>query len=147
MVKTYKTGRLQLPPSPEGDIDFLELVKASQDTGSSHASQNVGSGSLHQGHEAFVLHDLGEAINGSLVLDSTAGGHHHPPPDGVDWVGHEASGDGDSPAKQEGKSHSSISSQNQRLQSVVQTKVHPTVDEDTDSRDGESSVESLDTPM
>merc|ERR1719427_1803506 len=145
MVKTYKTGRVQLLPSPEGDVDFLELVKASQDTGPSHASQNVGSGSLHQGHEAFVLHNLGEAINGSLVLDSTTGGHHHPPPDGVDGVGHEASGDGDSPAKEEGQSHSSISSQNQRLQSVVQTKVHPTVDEDTDSGDGESSVESLDT--
>merc|ERR1712200_128359 len=122
MVKTYKTGRIT---SPEGDVDFLELVKASQDTGSSHASQNISSGTLHQGHEAFVLHDLGETINGSLVLDPTTGGHHHPPPDGVDGVGHETSCDGDSPAKEEGKSHSIISSQNQRLQSVVQTKVHP----------------------
>merc|ERR1719318_1703080 len=39
---------------------------------------------------------------------------------------------------------SSISSQEERLESVVQTEVHATVDEDTDSGDGEASVESLD---
>ena len=103
-----------------------------------------------------------EAVHGALVLDSTTGGHHHPPPDGVDGVGHEASGDGDGPAKQEGNGDASISSQDEGLQGVVETKVHPAVaagnrletikgekereysHEDTDGRDGESSVESLD---
>merc|ERR1719412_688169 len=86
-----------------------------------------------------------EAVHGALVLDSTPGGHHHPPPDGVDGVGHQASRDGDSPAEQEGNGNASVSSQHEGLQGVVETKVHPAVDEDTDGRDGESSVESLDT--
>merc|ERR1739848_515836 len=130
--------------SSEGDVDLLKLVKPGQDTGSGHSSQNVGSGSLHQRHEALVLQDLREAVEGSLVLDSAAGGHHHPPPDGVDRVGHQAGRDGDCPSQEEGESHSSISSEEHGLQGIVESKVHTTVDEDTDSRDGKSSVESLD---
>merc|ERR1719476_601855 len=76
---------------------------------------------------------------GALVLDSAAGGHHHPPPDGVDGVGHQASRDGDSPSQEEGEGHSSISSEEHGLQGIVQSKVHTTVDEDTDGRDGETS--------
>ena len=49
---------LHLLASSEGDVDLLELVKTSQDTGPSHSSENVGSGSLHQRHEALVLQHL-----------------------------------------------------------------------------------------
>ena len=69
--------------SPEGDVDVLELVEASEDTSSGNSSQDVGSGSLHHGHEALVLQDLDSAVNGALVLDTAARGHHHAPPDGV----------------------------------------------------------------
>ena len=71
-----------LPQSP-ADVHGLELVEACQDTGASHASQDVGSGSLHHGHEALVLEDLHAAVDGALVLDAAAGGHHHASPDGV----------------------------------------------------------------
>merc|ERR1712020_9862 len=131
--------------SSEGDVDLLELVETSQDTSASHTTEDVGSGSLHQRHKALVLQDLREAVDGSLVLDSAPGGHHHPPPDGVDGVGHQPGSDGDGPTQEEGESHSGISSEDQRLQGVVQSEVHTTVDEDTDSRDSEASVESLDT--
>merc|ERR1712020_509570 len=131
--------------SSEVDVDLLELVETSQDTGTSHTTEDVGSGSLHQRHEALVLQDLREAVDGALVLDSAPGGHHHPPPDGVDGIGHQPGSDGDSPSQEEGESHSGISSEDQRLQGVVQAEVHATVDEDTDGRDSEASVESLDT--
>merc|ERR1719328_52717 len=74
----------------------------------------------------------------------TSGGHHHAPPDGVDGVGHQTSGNCDSPTQEEGESHSCISAKKHGLESVVESEVHSTVDEDTNSRDGESSVETLD---
>ena len=66
-----------------GDVHGLELVEASEHTGTSHTSQHVGASSLHQGHEALVLEDLHSAVNGALVLDATTGSHHHSPSDGV----------------------------------------------------------------
>ena len=154
----HKIGR-QLVASPEGNVDLLELVKPSQHSSTGHTSQDIGPGPLHQGHETLIGQDLPEAVEGALVLDTTPGGHHHPPPDGVDGVGHEASGDSDSPAEQEGDGHSGVRTKDQRLEGVVQTEVHPTresheqeiviqlalpVDEDTDRGDGEASVQTLD---
>merc|ERR1711983_712043 len=89
--------KCSLLSSSEGNVHLLELVKSSQDTGSSNSSQDVGSSSLHQGHESFILENLGEAVQRSLVLGSTSGCHHHAPRDGV------------SPSEKEGKSYSSIS--------------------------------------
>ena len=60
-------------------------------------------------------------------------------------VGHKSSSDGNSPSKKEGKSDIRGVSKKNWLQGVEETEVHATVDEDTDSRDGESSVQSLDT--
>ena len=42
-------------------------------------------------------------------------------------VGHEARGDGDSPAEHEGGGHAGVSSQQHGLQGVVQAKVHTSV--------------------
>ena len=74
---------LDLVSQSPADVHGLELVESGQDTGASHSSQDVGSGSLHHGHEALVLQDLDSAVDGSLVLDTTSGGHHHTSPDGV----------------------------------------------------------------
>ena len=60
-------------------------------------------------------------------------------------VGHEPSSDSDSPSKEEGQEDTSILAQEQWLQCVVEAEVHATVDEDTNSRDGEASVQALDT--
>ena len=73
----------ELGSQSPADVHGLELVESCQDTGTSHSSQDVGSGSLHHGHEALVLQDLDSAVDGSLVLDTTTGGHHHTSPDGV----------------------------------------------------------------
>merc|ERR1712021_190611 len=128
------------------DVHGLELVETGEDTSASNTTEDVSSGALHQAHEAFVLQDLCGAVDGTLVLDSTTGGHHHPPPDGVNGVGHQASSNSDCPAQKEGSSHGSVLSSNQHwLQGVEEPEVHATVDEDTDSGDGESSVQALDT--
>merc|ERR1711955_53475 len=116
--------RCSLLSSSEGNVHLLELVESGQ-----------GTSSLHQGHESLVPENLREAVQGSLVLDSTSGCHHHAPPDGVDGVGHQTSGNCDSPTQEEGESHSSISAKKQGLESIVESEVHSTVDEDTDSRD------------
>merc|ERR1719378_918725 len=115
------------------------------DTSASDTSKDVGSSSLHQGHESLVLEDLSEAIQRSIVLDSTTRGHHHPPSDSVNGVGHESRSDSHSPSKDERKSNSSILSKDEWLECVIEAKVHATVDEDTNGRDDETSVKSLDT--
>merc|ERR1719230_2545604 len=70
---------------------------------------------------------------------------HHPPPDCVNGVGHEAGSNGDSPSKKEGSNHRGVLSSNEHgLQGIEHTEVHATVDKDTNSRDGEASVQALD---
>ena len=59
-------------------------------------------------------------------------------------VGHEAGGDGDGPAEQEGHGHVGLVAEQQGLQGVEQAEVHAAVDEDADGGDGEASVETLD---
>jgi hypothetical protein len=71
-----------LPQSP-GQVEGLEFVETGQDTGSGHTTEDVGSGALHQGHEALVLAHLHEAVNGALVLDGGSRSHHHTSPNCV----------------------------------------------------------------
>ena len=64
----------------------------------------------------------------------------------TDGVGHEAGGDGDSPAEQEGEAEVAASvSHNDGAEGVEHAEVHSAVDEDADSGDGEASVQALDT--
>jgi len=145
LVNEWILSRLYLSSNSPCDVDRLELVETSQDTGTSNTTEDVSSSSLHHGHEALVLEDLHSAVNGALVLDSATGGHHHPPSDSINGVGHQTGGDGNSPTKEEGSSNTGILSQKDGLQRVIQTKVHTSVDEDTDGRDDETSVQTLDT--
>merc|ERR1712183_423338 len=138
----YRTYLLGCSPS---DVHFLELVETSEHTSTSNTSEDIGTSSLHHGHEAFILQDLGSAVNGALVFDSTTGGHHHTPPNSINWVGHKSSSDSHTPAKEERKTNTSTITNKNWLQGVEHAEVHATVDEDTNGRDGESSVQSLDT--
>ena len=60
-------------------------------------------------------------------------------------VGHESSSDCYSPAQKEGKTNAATISNKDWLEGVEHAEVHATVDEDTNGRDGEASVQSLDT--
>jgi len=126
------------------DVKLLERVKTGEDAGTGDASQDVGASALHHRHEAFVLHDLNGAVDGSLVFDAGSGGHHHTTPDGVDGVGHEAGGDRHAVAQAEGEEQPGVGAEQNGLQGIVEAEVHSTVDENADARDDESSVEALD---
>ena len=60
-------------------------------------------------------------------------------------IGHEPSSNGNTPAKKEGQANISTVTKEDGLESVKHAKVHATIDEDTNSRDGETSVQALDT--
>jgi len=85
------------------------------------------------------------AVDGALVLDRGSRGHHHTTPNGVNGVGHETRSDGDTVSQAEGQQQTGVGSEKDGLQGVVETEVHTTVHENTDARDDESSVETLDT--
>jgi len=127
------------------DVELLESVESGQDTGAGDASEDVGAGSLHHGHETLVLHDLHGAVDGALVFDGRAGGHHHTPTNGVDGVGHQTGSDGDTVTQAEGQEQPGIGSQKDGLQGIVEAEIHATIDEDADARDDETSVETLNT--
>jgi len=129
---------------PELDVSALDDVEARQHTGSGHTPEDVGASALHQAHEALVLDDLLGAVDGALVGDAAAGGHHHSSPDGVDGVGAEAGDDGHGPADEEGDNEAGVGAHH-GFDGVVQPKVETSVDEDTNTRDNESSVDTLNT--
>ena len=44
------------------DVHGLELVETSEHTGTSDTTEDVGTSTLHQGHETFGLDDLNTAV-------------------------------------------------------------------------------------
>merc|ERR1719309_1525245 len=141
----YKCKYRDLRACSPLDVQFLELVKSSQHTSTSNTTENIGTGSFHHGHEPFVLHNLDSTVNRAFVLNSTTRCHHHASSDGVNGIGHKCSSNGNTPAKKEGQANISTVTKEDGLESVKHAKVHATIDEDTNSRDGETSVQALDT--
>jgi hypothetical protein len=134
-----------LRASSELDVSGRDDVEAGEHTSASNTTKDVRAGTLHEGHKALVLDDLLRAVDGTVVLDGAAGRHHHASSDGVDWVGHEAGHDGDAPAEEEGEKSRAVLADEDWLERVVETKVHTSVDEDTDARDHEATVETANT--
>merc|ERR1712002_280819 len=91
------------------------------------------------------LQDLHATVNGALVLGATTGGHHHTSPNSINRVRHQTSSNSHTPAEEERKTNIATITNKDGLQSVEHAEVHATVDEDTNGRDGESSVQALDT--
>jgi len=127
------------------DVGGAEDVETGQHTGTGDTTENVGAGTLHEGHETFAGDDLLGAIDGTVVLDGGATGHHHASSDGIDWVGHDTGDDGYTPTEEETEESAAIIADEHWLERVVKTKVHTSVDEDTDAGDDEASVETADT--
>jgi len=132
---------VSLCTSSEFDVGSGDDVEAGKYTSTGNTAEDVGAGTLHERHKALVLDDLLSAIDGAVVLGATTGGHHHASSDGIDWVGHEAGHDGYSPTKEEGDESAAAIANKDWLERIVKTKVHTTVDEDTDARDDEASVD------
>jgi len=127
------------------NVSLLDDIETRKNTSSSDASKDVSASTLHKGHESFVLDDLEAAVKGGFVENTGSGGHHHSTSDGIDGVGGEARDDGDGPSEEEGDEEGSVRSEEHGLDCIVKTEVKTSVDEDTDARDGETSVETGDT--
>jgi len=136
---------LGLSTSSELDVGSGDDVEAGQHTSAGNTSEHVGAGTLHERHETLVLDDLSGAIDGTVVLDTATAGHHHAPSHGVDWVGGEARHDGHRPTEEEADQSASTIANHDWLKRVVKSKVHTSVDEDTDARDDKTSVETANT--
>ena len=85
--------------------------------------------------------DLDEAVPRSLVLHGLSGSHHHSPTDGVNGVGDEAGSDSDNVAQHKRYGNAGVLPQQQRLETVVESEVAASVDDDPDTGDNETPVE------
>ena len=77
----------------------------------------------------------------SIVLLTSTRGHHHTTSDGINWVGSKTRDNSNSPAESEGSHEGTTFTNEDWLDSIVDTEVKTSVDEDTDTGDGETSVE------
>jgi len=127
------------------DVSCFQDIATDEDCGTAHTSHDVGSSSLEEGFGAFGLDNLAESIDGTGVFDSGTRGHHHSPSNGIDWVSSETSNSGDGPSEDEAQESVWLVSQKDWFQGIVESKVHTSVDEDSDARDDESSVKTGDT--
>jgi len=131
--------------SSESDVGGGDDVETSKYTSTGNTSENVGTSTFHQTHETFVLDDLASAIDGTVVFNTATTGHHHSPSNGINWVGSKTRNNGNRPTEEEGDKSGSRISDKDWFEGIVETKVETSVDEDTDARDDETSVETSNT--
>merc|ERR1711974_243426 len=107
--------------------------------------EDVGTSTTEERTDTLGLKDDLGSVEGVVVLDTLTRGHHHATTDGVNGVGAETGGGGDNPTKQEvGEEVTLHGGRHDGLCGIVETEVETTVDEDTDSRDDETTVETGD---
>ncbi len=121
----------------------LAVVETDQDQGTGKTSEDVGTSTLVESTETFILYDLGEAVPRVLVLVGILSrSHHQTTADGVKRVGKETSSDSDSIAESELAQEASTLHELDTSESIVEAEVGTTVEDDTDARDGETIVDS-----
>jgi len=135
-----------LAKSP-GDVDLLELIETREHTSSSNTTENVSTSTVEERGDAFLGDDLSGTIQRALVLDSLTRGHHHTTTNGIQRIRGKTGNDGDSPSKSERGEERSLewSGENHRLEGIVETEVATAVDDNSDARDPETSVETNET--
>jgi len=123
------------------NVGALHDIGTGEHTGTGDTTEDISSGTLHERHEALVLDHLHTAVQTVLVLDGRTARHHHASSNGINWVRGQSRDDGDCPAEEEAGAGAAVSAQEHWLQSIVETKVETTVDEDTNARNDEATVE------
>ena len=81
------------------------------------------------------------AYDRNIFLLTSTRGHHHTTSDGINWVGSKTRDNSNSPTEEEGSHEGTTFTNEDWLDSIVDTEVKTSVDEDTDTGDGETSVE------
>ena len=128
----------------------LNLVVEDKNESTTGSSEDVRKASLEEGSSTFVMVDLLEAINGSVIHgvgSSLSGVHHESSSNGIEWVRDDTSSDGDdlgeSPHGEE-VGLLDIFEQND-LTSIEHTEVGGSIGDDTNDGDTETVVETTDT--
>ena len=81
------------------------------------------------------------AYDRNIFLLTSTRGHHHTTSDGINWVGSKTRDNSNSPTEEEGSQEGTTFTNEDWLDSIVDTEVKTSEDEDTDTGDGETSVE------
>lgn len=137
------------------NLDLKHII-TSEGSSSGDGTEDVGTGTLEEGLDTLLLGNLDEGLNGRVVLISLTGSHHHSTTDGIDGVGGETSSGGDDPGESEGGEtldrvrdlSVGVSGEHvvdDGLNGIVETEVQTTVDDDTNARDDESTIETSNT--
>jgi len=142
---TNKLHLFQSLSSSHFDVSTSDQIETREDTSTGNTSENVGTSTLHQGHETFILQDLDTTVKGGFVVNTSSGGHHHTTTDGINWVRSKTRNNGNTPSQKEGGQETRVVSQKHWFESIVKTEVKTSVDEDTNTGDNETSVKTTNT--
>lgn len=120
----------------------MDVIVTGDGTSTGNTSEDISTSTLEEGEGTFLGDNLLGTIDGTVVLDGLTGGHHHSSSDGIDGIRSQTSEDGNGPANTEVNVEVVLQvTGEQGLDGVVETEVKTSVDNDTDARDNETSVE------
>ncbi len=127
-----------------GEIS-LHFVVHDQDKGSTHTSEDVGEGTLEEGLTTFILGDLSETIEGTVVHNSLSTRlHHESSSDGIEGIRDQTRSSSDDLGDEELEEDGGLSFREQdSLQGIVTTEVAGSVGDDTEDGDTETLIETL----
>lgn len=125
----------------------LELVVEREYTCTGDTTENVGTCTLEERLGALLGDDLRTGVEHGLVVDGRSGRHHHATTNSIERIRSKTSTNSNTPSEEEGGEEASLelTDENNRLKRVVDTKVETTVDDDTNDRRDETTVETGDT--
>jgi len=127
----------------------LNFIVEYKNEGTTGSSDNVRETSLEEGSWSLIGEDLVEAVHGTSVHSvgtGLSGGHHESTSDGIKWVRHDTSSDGDTLCETPlGKEWSSlVVFEELNLSSIVETEVRSSVNNNTNDGDSETVVKGRD---
>jgi len=133
--------------SLNGSEVHLHFVVKNQDKGSTSTSEDVGKSTLEEGLATFILVDLSKTVSSTLVEDFLLTRlHHQSSSDGIEGIRKETRKSSDDLGNDELKENGGLGvSQEGSLSGIVTTEVAGSVGNDTEDRDTETLVETLNT--
>jgi len=125
----------------------LEFVVEDQNDGSTHTSEDVGKGTLEESLTTFVLSDLSEAIESTSVHNILSTRlHHESSSDGIKGIRSQTGDTSDELGNEELNSDGGLAFlEEDSLSGIVTTEVTGSVGDNSEDRDTESLVETLNT--
>jgi len=124
----------------------LEVIVTREDTSTGNSTEDVSTSTLEERLGTFLGNDLTESVERRVILDSGTRGHHHTTTNGINRVRSKTGTGSDSPTKSEGSEERALEVlREHRLKRIVETEVETTVNNDTNTRDVETTIQTSDT--